>query len=290
MSNIPCRDPVLGESLFDAMRPGGRGLSPEQQEHLRRCAGCRISVERQRRLAAAWPAAEPAVAEVRAARARFMTPAGKRRPIRMVPRAAALVVVLAAAAASAAVRVAVTRWTRPAHETAVSMDSLPGVPAAKARRHGVAARLHPDAPAGDAGVASGPTVTETAPELAVEDLPPSPAVAPSSTHRVVVPSFPLAAPSAAAEPSKKTEPSPSPWTVAAAAMRDGDYQGAEAAFDTLARSTDPSTRDAARLARAQVWIADGRAAEARPELEDLSTTGATPLVRKRATALLETLP
>jgi hypothetical protein len=39
-----------------------------------------------------------------------------------------------------------------------------------------------------------------------------------------------------------------------------------------------------------VWIAEGRAEAARPELVDLAASGATPLVRKRAYEALDALP
>jgi hypothetical protein len=65
-------------------------------------------------------------------------------------------------------------------------------------------------------------------------------------------------------------------------MRAGDYATAERAFDDLVRSPDVKTRDEARLARAQLWIATQRSGRARPELDSLSTTGASPLVRARA--------
>jgi len=69
-------------------------------------------------------------------------------------------------------------------------------------------------------------------------------------------------------------------------MRAGDYATAERAFDQLASSPDPQPRDEARLARAQVWLAEGRASEARPELAALAASGATLLVRQRAEAEL----
>ena len=72
-------------------------------------------------------------------------------------------------------------------------------------------------------------------------------------------------------------------------MRVSDYGAAEAAFGELARAPDAPTRDAARLARAQVWIAQGRSLRARPELESLAAGGATPLLRKRAAAALDAL-
>jgi hypothetical protein len=76
------------------------------------------------------------------------------------------------------------------------------------------------------------------------------------------------------------------WERAATALREDDFEGADRAFDELAHSTNPSTRDAARLARVQLWMSRGREREVRPVLEQLAQTGATPLVRRRATELL----
>jgi len=79
------------------------------------------------------------------------------------------------------------------------------------------------------------------------------------------------------------------WAAAAEAMRAADYPRAEAAFAQLTLSGDAHTRDAARLARAQVWVAQGRLTEARPELEDLAANGATGALRGRAEAAIERL-
>jgi hypothetical protein len=78
--------------------------------------------------------------------------------------------------------------------------------------------------------------------------------------------------------------------VAAAALRIGDAETAERAFGSLAESPDPRTRDAARLARAQLWLSRGRVAEARGELGSLARRGATSLVRARAAEALDDLP
>jgi hypothetical protein len=72
-------------------------------------------------------------------------------------------------------------------------------------------------------------------------------------------------------------------------MRTGDYSAAERAFDELTRSPDPKTRDEARLARAQLWTATGRGAQARAELIALASAGATQLVRDRAVDALRAL-
>ena len=76
------------------------------------------------------------------------------------------------------------------------------------------------------------------------------------------------------------------WERAAAALREDDFEGADRAFDELAHSANPATRDAARLARVQLWMSRGREREVRSVLEQLAQTGATPLVRRRATELL----
>src|SRR5262249_22537350 len=97
---------------------------------------------------------------------------------------------------------------------------------------------------------------------------------------------PRAAPTLA---SAEATASAGEWGTAAGAMRSGDLPGAERAFGDLARSSDPRTRDEARLARAQVLVAEGRTGEARSELAVLAPSGATPLVRERATEALRTL-
>jgi hypothetical protein len=76
------------------------------------------------------------------------------------------------------------------------------------------------------------------------------------------------------------------WARAAAALREDDFESADRAFNELTHATDPMTRDAARLARAQLWMSRGRESEVRPVLEQLAQSGATPLVRRRATELL----
>jgi hypothetical protein len=76
------------------------------------------------------------------------------------------------------------------------------------------------------------------------------------------------------------------WARAAEALRRDDFAGADRAFAELATSPDAATRDASRLARAELWMAHGRGAEVRPVLEDLAHGGVTPLVRERAAECL----
>lgn len=76
------------------------------------------------------------------------------------------------------------------------------------------------------------------------------------------------------------------WARAAVALREDNFEEADRAFDELCKSADPSTRDAARLARAQLWVSRGREAAVRPILEQLAQSGATPLIRQRAAETL----
>jgi hypothetical protein len=76
------------------------------------------------------------------------------------------------------------------------------------------------------------------------------------------------------------------WARAADALRRDDFDTADSAFADLGRSTDAATRDAARLARAQLWMAHGRGAAVRPVLVELAARGATALVRQRAAEFL----
>jgi hypothetical protein len=77
-----------------------------------------------------------------------------------------------------------------------------------------------------------------------------------------------------------------PWERVANALEAGDWHGADQALNELGNSSDGHARDAAALARAQLWITQGRGGEARGTLEHLATHGKTPLIRRRAAALL----
>jgi hypothetical protein len=72
-------------------------------------------------------------------------------------------------------------------------------------------------------------------------------------------------------------------------MRTHDYPTAERAFGDLARASDPKVRDEARLALAQLRLAQGRSADARPDLVELASGGATAFVKKRAAEALRAL-
>ena len=80
-----------------------------------------------------------------------------------------------------------------------------------------------------------------------------------------------------------------PWERVAQALEAGDFGGADSALNDLSASGDTHARDAAALARAQLWITRGRGSEARGTLLHLAKHGKTPLIRRRAAALLQGL-
>ena len=190
-------------------------------------------------MAVAWQSIEPDHAEVRAARLRFLAARPARRRSRKVLTRAAtiLAVVLAAAVASAAVRVVAVRFVLPpkAETPVASLDDLPRAIAKKAKH---APRPHrvPAAhdPAGDPSVdlLDDAPVEPVAAEVSVEQLPvaapvearfsaPAPAPAPAPATPRPVASTP------------KVGGAVSSWTLAATALRQGDYAAAEAAFTDL---------------------------------------------------------
>ena len=76
------------------------------------------------------------------------------------------------------------------------------------------------------------------------------------------------------------------WARAAAALREGNHQGAQQALGELSRSPDTRTRDAALLAQAELDLGGGAAPQARAVLTNLAANGATPYIRERARQIL----
>jgi hypothetical protein len=189
----------------------------------------------------------------------------------VLPKALVVAVVLVAAAASAALRIAsMIRSKPPATFTTAPVRVLVDAP-----HYGRA----PVPPAMTSG-------NEVVP---VDELPVAPR--PKADAPARRPSRePLPAPVVDAGVTESHLVPESPWVTAASAMRSGDYVAAERAFDALATAPDARTRDSARLARAQVWFAQGRRAEARRELEDLARNSATAIIRNRAREALDISP
>jgi hypothetical protein len=276
----PCVEPTVASHILDDVRRGG-SLSSAEIAHVSACDSCRDAVERARRMAEVWAKAEPSGADVQRARARFFSRRAGRRKAKIAPVSLALAVLLVAAAASAAVRVGM-KYLHSAPRDAVALASSQRPPGPATATDPTATRPVSAEPA----PAEQPSVATT--------TPPDTTIA---TRTRVSDARPRRAPPAPEPRSTAVEATPPPnsaetaqaWAAAADAMRAADYPRAEAAFAELTRSTDAHTRDAARLARAQVWVAQGRLADARPELEDLAANGATAALQGRAAAAIERL-
>jgi len=236
------------------------------------------AIERARRLrmARVWLASEPTEAEVVAARSRFFARGRHRRRGRSLSLVLTFAALLVGGAAFASARLYAIHDAAP---SPVGATAPSRVTAARAPSAAVPAR-----PPLASGAAAPP---ETA-AVPVEDLPVASATTAPADPKVPTPAVRVtraegsATRMRASTPAAAPSSAPNPWVEAADAMRRGDHATAERAFGTLIASGDPHVRDEARLARAQIWVADGRIAEARPELERLAATGATVLVRDSA--------
>jgi len=77
------------------------------------------------------------------------------------------------------------------------------------------------------------------------------------------------------------------WRAAEVALAAKDFKSADQAFADLGKRADPPTREAARLARALLWINNGKAGDVQPVVADLAANATTPSVRRRARELLQ---
>ncbi len=77
------------------------------------------------------------------------------------------------------------------------------------------------------------------------------------------------------------------WEWAGQGLAANDFKAADKAFAELGTRSDPPTRDTARLARALLWISNGKKAVVQPVVADLAANAVTPSVRRRARELLQ---
>jgi DNA-binding response OmpR family regulator len=77
------------------------------------------------------------------------------------------------------------------------------------------------------------------------------------------------------------------WDGVAEAIAAGDFKTADKAIADLAKRSDPSVKETARLARALWWINNGKSADVQPVVADLASNATSSAVRKRARELLE---
>jgi hypothetical protein len=317
VSKLQCPDPRIADAVLDAARPA-RALSRDHLRHVGACESCRIAVERTRRLLSAYRDGIPTAAEIGAARVRYARHTARRhgygaaRRWHLLPRAVTIALLLAVVA-SAAAQIAARRVER-------SKETSQAAPAARPAHHHRAHARHRLAGAPNAGSAVdlgsddgsddsadlAPAVDPaTAPAAATIPAPPPavPLLAPEPPRPAPPVAAATAAPAhlrmsarrapAAAQPAPAETPPDRPtvsWQAAAAALRANDRVQAELALTALAETTDLRTRDAARLARAQLWLSQGNVDRARADLQDLAASGVTSLIRQSAREALQTAP
>jgi len=87
-------------------------------------------------------------------------------------------------------------------------------------------------------------------------------------------------------PTPPDTPTSQAWDAAAESLAANDFKAADKAFADLGKRNDAPTREAARLARALWWIANGRESEVQAVVADLAANATNVSVRKRARDLL----
>ena len=117
------------------------------------------------------------------------------------------------------------------------------------------------------------------PVVRVDDLPLDET---NASHRMPSGSATSAAPAAPEDTTQR-------WRVVATALRENDTARAREVLSKLSKSADPSTRDAAALARAQLDVADGKLSSARAVFERVARQGTTSQLRAQAQRSLRQL-
>jgi hypothetical protein len=78
------------------------------------------------------------------------------------------------------------------------------------------------------------------------------------------------------------------WDSAAKNLASQDFKAADSAFAELGKRGDAATREAARLARAVWWTANGRQNEVKPVIADLAANATSASIRQQARDRLST--
>jgi hypothetical protein len=227
----------------------------------------RMEAERLRRLATCWRAARPKSEEIAAAWQHFRAARAPGASLRRWSPAATVLAVAVLSSgvlfAASGLRTLLTNETRPPEHPEPRSASEPEPEQQAARRRG--ALPPPSKQAEPAPTALGSTAPSTGGR--------------ASAAALVLPP----------EQRAPSAPEAGTWTRAAEALRLGDTARATRELRRLEQSSDSVTRDAARLSRAQLAVAEGRGVEVRGMLLDL-TQSETPFVRRRAVELLGSLP
>jgi hypothetical protein len=261
-----------------------------------------ITTEQMQRLAETWRESAPSVADVRSLRVRL---AARRAPTRSRFRVLALA--LAQGFVLGGVTLAAAAWVGhalPSFERLGSSEpKRTSEPPPRAHGRGGPGSLAAGSvrrPSGDVPAVAAFGDMTPDPARVPFEMPSVPSTTPargygvsrSAARRAERPGAEAMAPppteSHPAEESPQVN-SDGPWARVAQALSASDWLRADKALLELVATADPATRDAAELARAELWIAHGHGAALRANVERLAASGYTPLIRKRAARLLERL-
>lgn len=239
----------------------GAELGEASVLHLGVCSDCRLFVERTQRMSASVYADEPTAAEILRLRVRLGSgiaglgssrPTYTRRPRWQFALAASFVLLSGTV-------VAATGGERLLEVVGLSSNEQPSETPAEVKTKPRAPRKAAPAPAAE------PEASIDVEALALE---------------VEEPSAP--APRARAQHPKAE----AKWADVAKSLRSKNYDKAQRSLGELSQSGDAVERDTARLSLAQLWLQQGKTAQARQLLRELSVSGASPFIRKRAGELL----
>ncbi|HVJ17874.1 MAG TPA: hypothetical protein VM686_20775 [Polyangiaceae bacterium] len=242
----------------------GAELSGGHLGHLESCDDCRSFMERTRRMSALVFADEPTAAEVLRLRVRLGSgiagmgstrPPYRRRPAWQFAFAGGFVLLSTTAVVAATGnggRFLEAVGLQPAAETTAA-------PVPKAPKHVVKRHAPAEVP---------PAPVEE--PVAAPSTEPVERIAPVARVR-------------ATESKRKAE---AKWADVAKSLRSKNYDRAQRSLNELSQSGDAVERDTARLSLAQLWLQQGKTAQARQLLRELSASGSSPFIRKRAGELL----
>jgi hypothetical protein len=239
----------------------GAELGEASMLHLHGCDECRGFVERTQRMSASVYADEPTAAEVLRLRVRLgsgIAGLGSGRPV-------------------------YTRRPRWQFALAASFVLLSG---------SVVAATGGQRLLDVVGIGSGVAPSETPAEVSPQPrkprkMSPAPAAGPEAVIDVEALELEADPPSAPAPRPRSQHPkAEAKWADVAKSLRSKNYDKAQKSLGELSQSGDAVERDTARLSLAQLWLQQGKTVQARQLLRELSASGASPFIRRRAGELL----
>lgn len=141
---------------------------------------------------------------------------------------------------------------------------------------GTAAPAATSAPKPAPVVARPRTATQPGPALLDQPALPSSFIAPQPAEDRLQAPVPVPAPVASSEQ----------WTRTARGLREGDFESANVALSELARRGSDADRESALLVQAQVFLSQGKTADAMDLLRRLQASAKSPSIRSKSAELL----